>query len=368
MNTSAYLNKSARLVPIREIARTELAGLVRSIDKDAQYPEEILKALGQAGSFHIGPTAPTEETSLSWNIECMATISEQCLSTAFCMWCQNALRWYLFTSENRQLEETLGSQIATGDLLGGTALSNPMKHLAGIEAIKFHARRTQGGYIVNGTVPWVSNLGPGHYFAAVFASEENEAHKAMAIISCDQDGVVLNEHNKFIALNGTRTYSIHLKEVFVPDHQVIAEPAKPYIERIRSGFILLQTGVAIGLIRNTIQTMLKSRDSHGHVNKFLTMQPESVTEELHTLEQCVHRLAKTPFETTPAYFSEVLTVRLGLADLAVASANAALLHEGARGYLQSSHADRRLREALFMAILTPATKHLRKLLADLQSP
>ena len=44
-----------------------------------------------------------------------------------------------------------------------------------------------------------------------------------------------------------------------------------------------------------------------------------------------------------------------------------MLHCGARGYLKSHRAQRRLREAYFVAIVTPATKQLRKMLADVLS-
>ena len=52
-----------------------------------------------------------------------------------------------------------------------------------------------------------------------------------------------------------------------------------------------------------------------------------------------------------------------LGDASVAAAHAAMLHCGARGYLKSHRAQRRLREAYFVAIVTPATKQLRKMLA-----
>ena len=42
-----------------------------------------------------------------------------------------------------------------------------------------------------------------------------------------------------------------------------------------------------------------------------------------------------------------------------------MLHCGARGYITDGVAQRRLRESYFVAIVTPATKQLRKMLADL---
>ena len=60
----------------------------------------------------------------------------------------------------------------------------------------------------------------------------------------------------------------------------------------------------------------------------------------------------------------VVAVRLRLGEASVAAAHAAMLHCGARGYLRSHRAQRRLREAYFVAIVTPATKQLKKMLSD----
>jgi alkylation response protein AidB-like acyl-CoA dehydrogenase len=75
-------------------------------------------------------------------------------------------------------------------------------------------------------------------------------------------------------------------------------------------------------------------------------------------------LAATPFDRSNDYWRAVIDLRLRAGDAAVAAAHAAMLHCGARGYLKSHRVQRRLREAYFVAIVTPATKQLRKMLAD----
>lgn len=42
-----------------------------------------------------------------------------------------------------------------------------------------------------------------------------------------------------------------------------------------------------------------------------------------------------------------------------------MVHCGARGYVATGAAQRKLRESYFVAIVTPATKQLRKMLSDL---
>ena len=105
----------------------------------------------------------------------MAAAGEHCLSTAFCMWCQNALGWYIYASDNEGLKEKLGRRVASGEALGGTALSNPMKAFFGIEQIRLKGRRINGGYLLRGALPFVSNLGEDHYFGAVFEVERPPA-------------------------------------------------------------------------------------------------------------------------------------------------------------------------------------------------
>ena len=78
----------------------------------------------------------------------------------------------------------------------------------------------------------------------------------------------------------------------------------------------------------------------------------------------VMALAADPYDPSPAFWERVIKARLRLGEASVATAHAAMLHCGARGYLKSHRAQRRLREAYFVAIVTPATKQLKKMLAD----
>ena len=103
----------------------------------------------------------------------------------------------------------------------------------------------------------------------------------------------------------------------------------------------------------------------GHVNKYLDVQPEHLAEKLDGIEATVAQLAPTPFESDPAYWRAVIEARIAVSEPSVAAAHAAMLHCGARGYVANAAAQRRLREAYFVAIVTPATKQLKKMLADM---
>ncbi len=353
---------------VRAIARRDLSPLVAAIDHEGHYPEAVLRAFGAAGAYAAHGDAIASSNlgqGLRTAIEAMSVASEYCLSTAFCMWCQDALAWYIATSSNAGLQSSLGLRVARGETLGGTGLSNPMKAFFGIERIKLKAQRDEGGYTVRGVLPWVSNLGPDHHFGAIFELGSNPEHCIMAVIDCSGDGVKIVQNDHFVALEGTRTFSVQLRDAFIPDAHVLADPVDVYVPRIRAGFILLQSGMAFGLIRNCIDIMKQERTNLAHVNKYIEKQPEDFEETLASLEEEVWRLCETPFETDPAYFRHVLEARLAAGEATVRAAHYAMLHQGAKGYVSTGAAQRRLREAYFVAIVTPATKQLRKMLAEM---
>jgi hypothetical protein len=72
--------------------------------------------------------------------------------------------------------------------LGGTALSNPMKSFAQIESLLLKATPVDGGYVVNGTLPWVSNLAARPLLwchCRVVMDGQREARSVMFILKCD---------------------------------------------------------------------------------------------------------------------------------------------------------------------------------------
>src|SRR6478672_3336425 len=167
---------------VARIARQELAPLAAAIDAGSVYPAEVLRRLGAVGAWasHIPQEGPAD---LRCAIQSMAVIGEVCGATAFMAWCQNTLVWYAANSTNLKLASRFGDSFSSGRVLGGTGLSNPMKSFFGIERLKLKGRRVEGGYIVRGALPWVSNLGPDHYFGTIF-EREDEPGTVMFLADC----------------------------------------------------------------------------------------------------------------------------------------------------------------------------------------
>ena len=345
---------------------SDLAPIVQQIDH-GHYPLDVLRALGGAGLFalHLARHTPLARPDLGRAVMAMTAVGRRCMATAFCTWCHDAAGWYLEHTENAALRDRLQGPIARGEAMGGTGLSNPMKSLSGIEEFKLRAKRADGGWIVSGILPWVSNLGPGHWFGAVFVNGDDPRHRVMAMIECGQPGVELRANARFIALEGTGTYAVLFRRAFIADEQVMADPAEPMIRRIRPGFVLLQTGMALGVTQGAIDLMREADVNLSHTNQWLPHRPDDFEEDLSRLRDRILAAAAEPQNGGPDHLREVLTVRLHASELVLAAAQAAMLHAGARGYIEGSAHHRRLREAYFAAIVTPSTRHLRQELANM---
>ncbi len=345
---------------LRAVIDAELAPITRQIDHDGLYPVQAMRALGGAGLYGHHLAATADRPSIGQAIDAMAAVSETCMSAGFCTWCQDASGWYLEQSDNAALRAKWQPGLASGAEMGGTGLSNPMKSLAGIEKFKLRGRRVPGGYEVSGVLPWVSNLGEGHLFGTIFEDAERDGHRVMAMIRCGQPGVSLKQNAHFVALEGTGTYSVLFRRAFIADEQLLADPVGDMVRRIKAGFILLQTGMGIGVTQACIDLMREADVTHAHTNKYLPRRPDDFAGDLAALREEIARLSLTPLEQAPEYLRAVLTARLKVSELTLEAGQSALLHHGSRGYIEGSPVNRRIREGHFVAIITPSIRHLRQ--------
>ncbi len=370
--TSPALADDPALAAIRAQIDNELVPLVTSIDREGFYPEDYLRSLGAAGGFSafVPREFGGQGLSLARQIEVTTAVAAQCGSTAFLVWCQSVSAWYLLHSPNDEVRERYLAPVAKGELLSGSGMSNTVKHLAGIEKIYLRARRDGDDYIIDGFVPWVSNLGSGHLL--ISAAEVAEEGYIMFAVRCDTPGVQLRPCPEFSGMNGTQTLVLNFDGARVSAADIIAHPHQfeDYMARIKPGFVLGQVGMGLGVAEGCLETIHRCNASRNttraNVNVFLDDQEDALAEELRKLKA---RAAIYAAQTQggQAALVNVLRLRAQASELALRAANSAVLHAGARGYVMNNPAQRRLREAVFVSIVTPALKHLRKEIHDLEA-
>ena len=163
---------------------------------------------------------------------------------------------------------------------------------------------------MRGALPWVSNLGPNHYFGTIFEREDAPGELVMFLADCSDGAITLQPCKPFLAMDGTGTYGVQFRDVFVPDELVLAAAAAPFVKKIRAGFILLQLGMALGLIKDCINIMEEVASPLGHVNRYLPQQPVNFKELFGEIERETMTLARDPYNTDDSYWRRVIALRL----------------------------------------------------------
>lgn len=363
---SQFESTEQPLSAIAKQIKAELLPLAGKIDREGFYPQAYLRELGALGGF--GAVAGAEgpyQLDLVRQIGITTQVGAVCGSTAFLVWCQSTCAWYLQHAPVAVTRERYLGRVAAGTLLAGTGMSNTVKHLAGIEKIRLQARRVDDGYVVNGVLPWVSNVGPEHLI--IVAAEVASGGYLMLAVEATSAGVSLHTCPDFAGMEGSRTFNVRFKEVAIGESNVLAHPAQfaALMRRIKAGFVLGQAGMAFGVVEGSLKSVRESNVSHAQINGFLDDQEIQLQSELDALRGWALSLARqAQLGDTPML--PVLKLRAQASELALRAANSAVLHAGARGYLMRHPAQRLLREAVFTAIVTPALKQLRKEIHDLE--
>ncbi len=89
--STSSLSDAAWLDSLRELVERELKPQVKEIDQGGQYPREFMRNFGALGGF--AQSCPRKlgggGRGLKAAIQAMEIVSQECLSTGFCVWCQD---------------------------------------------------------------------------------------------------------------------------------------------------------------------------------------------------------------------------------------------------------------------------------------
>ena len=153
------------------------------------------------------PSTKNGAADLRCAIQSISALGEVCGATAFMAWCQNTLVWYAANSDNPELLARFGDKFASGKILGGTGLSNPMKSFFGIEKLKL--KGPQGRWRLHRaaarcpgcptSVPIISS----ERFSSV---EDAPGGIVMFLADCSDPAISLQPCKPFLAMDGTGTY------------------------------------------------------------------------------------------------------------------------------------------------------------------
>ena len=310
-----------------------------------------LRDLGEQGLL----TAP-----LPLVVELAHSLARRCTATSFSLWGHRSAVEY---------HEATGVPLPAGADVGTVALASGMapafKEEAGLGEIPLELTDgADGSLSVTGVLPWCSNLRPGAWIVAPVRGAGDR--RAIIRFARDADGVTVKPLTGLTALDGTSSGVVLLDDVRIPAGDVLTEDLPAFRDRVRAPFLLIQTGMCLGLAGAALDAAESAADEaswHVLAEEFRQATAGWATlraELVRTVEQATAASAGDAERVPPR---DLVSVRLESALLAGRATRLEQKVVGGRGYALGSDTSRRAREAAFLPVQSPTETHLRHLLA-----
>ncbi|WP_420963528.1 acyl-CoA dehydrogenase family protein [Brucella sp. IR073] len=328
------------------------------LDRGTEPAESILPNLAAAGFPAAGVPVSSGGSGgdIVEGVLAVAAVAEESLAAAFVLWGHRTYIEYLLQSPNRELAEAYLPALLAGRVAGATGLSNAMKFLAGLEPLQILARAEGGALVLDGKLPWVTNLRPAGFHVAAAVDRADGKPAFIVSLAHDDDGLSRSSDLDLMGMRSSDTAAITLTGVRVGRNRILAENAAEWLPQVRPAFVGLQCGMSIGLARRSLAEAANVAGSGRGV------LGEPITDLRRRLERAQARLVSglrsREFEAdAPSLFE----LRIRLAEIVAEAVTLELQAAGGRAYLAEPGRDfaRRWREAAFIPLITPSLVQLK---------
>lgn len=361
---------------IREFVHEEVAPVAKELDRNHEYPEDLLEQLANQGI--MGATLSEEYGGLDYGMVEYALIVEE-LSKGL-MALGSAINVHVITASliqkygSEHLKETYLPEMATHDTVGAFGLTEPN---AGSDnaAMESRAERDGDEWVIDGQKRWITNS-PKADVVSIFAKtgpEEDRYHNISAfLVPTDADGFEMGKKWDTLGLNSIDSCDLYLDNVRVPADHLIGEKDE--------GFMHVVQGLNVGRINVAARCSGIARASVEDAASY-AMEREQFDQPIGEFQGIRWKIAEMELKADIAHLLtlraadyvdrglgnkglEESIAKLYSSEAAVQNAREAIQIHGGNGYTKEYDAERYLRDAQLLTIGEGTNEIHRKIIAD----
>ena len=329
-----------------DLIATVIAPAAERVDEEG-VQRSAIDALSAAGLFG-SPLVQALQRELT---ELLAAADA---STWFC-WVQHQtpLRTLALASPSDATPdvEILRNRLLAGMQAGKLLSAVAFAHLRRGGAPNPVATRTADGWLLNGTLDWVTSW---DIADVVMIMARTDHADAPTVISCflpagradaPTPGLEVGEPLSLLAMGGTHTRPLALRDVFVPEESVAA------VDDLGDWLVadLVKTvdasPAAFGVTRGALRELTELALARGDAD--IKQSVERLARQCREIRRAAYSLADRPSKSNSA---ERLELRVASLDLVVRAATAVVIARAGAGVMSGTSAERRVREAMFLQI------------------
>ncbi len=328
-----------------------VAPIANKIDSDWDTLFQALQGIGELGVLTLriptewGGAGANEETFQSFQ-ELVARYSG---ALAFLQTQHQSAAGMIFEGRNSSLMQAYLPAMSNGEVLVGVGFSQLRRE--GDPVIL--AVPVDGGYLLNGFVPWVTGWGLFQEFIVAASLPDGRAvFGIVPLVETYQEtggNIAFSQPMQLAAMTSTNTVTAKLKNLFLTDNRIVSIKPSGWIHENDQKNVLRSTFLAMGCARAGIDILEAAAKSKSL--PFINNAFDSLGQELSRCRTAIKAAAKNPNFS----LDEKLKLRAEAIDLAARCAHAAVtVSSGAANYINHP-AQRVYREALVFTVTGQTT-------------
>src|SRR4051812_13028227 len=269
----------------REFAENEIIPHAAAWDRESELPRAVIDKLGELG--FLGMLIPEEWDGLGLDVlsylVALEEIARGDASVAVAMSVHNSLptQMILAHGTDAQKERWL-KPMARGELLGAFSLSEPDSG-SDAASMSAHARKVDGGWVLNGAKAWVTNGGFGDVVVTMVRTDTPDDRRGAKgigafIVPRDTEGYSVGKKEDKMGQRASETVGISFREMFIPDDQLLGQPGQGFIYALqglnggRLGIGALAIGVAQAALEHSLAYAAERKQFGTAIKDFQGMQ------------------------------------------------------------------------------------------------
>ena len=266
----------------KDFAQNELLPGILDRDENKIWPAEAVKKMGELG--FMGMMASPDYNgggmdTISYVIA-MEEIAKVDAAASVIMSVNNSLVCSLLQKyANSFQKEKYLSKLTKGNLLGAFSLSEPQSGSDASNMLTF-AKKTSGGYLLNGTKNWVTNGKNSDLVLVAALTEKDVGHKGIScfIVEKDFDGFSIGKPEKKLGIRSSDTTELYFDNVEIPEQNLIGNEGDGFkiclstLDGGRIGIAAQALGIAQASLEASINYSKERKQFNKPISSFQSIQ------------------------------------------------------------------------------------------------
>ncbi|MFE4963814.1 acyl-CoA dehydrogenase family protein [Streptomyces sp. NPDC056660] len=210
----------AVVATVRDFVDNEVRPVARELEHANAYPEELIDQMKELGVFGLAVPEPYGEVRVS--AVCYAQVTEELargwMSLAGAMGGHTVVCKLIDAFGTPEQKKTYLPRLATGELRATMALTEPGGG-SDLQAMRTHAHRDGGDYVINGSKTWITNARRSGLVALLCKTDPaaSPAHRGMSILLVEKvPGFTVSKDLPKLGYKGVESCELSFDDARVP--------------------------------------------------------------------------------------------------------------------------------------------------------